>query len=86
MQTPLTLPDASELRVTMWRKTDDRRVWYEWIVDVFVSAPLTANNANSNSNSSKPKGKELKTVAVKAKKIRVGGSELHSSEKDACLM
>lgn len=78
-QVPLTVPDASELRVTMWRKTDDRRVWYEWIVDVFISAGPPPPGTSTTSASSKLKG-------TRSRKIRVGGSELHSSEKDACQM
>jgi protein arginine N-methyltransferase 5 len=64
----------------MWRKTDDRRVWYEWIVDVFISAgPPPA--PGTGTASSKAKG-----TTTRARKVRVGGSELHSSEKDACMM
>ncbi len=36
-QTPIYAPSASELVVNMWRQTDDRKVWYEWIVEVFAS-------------------------------------------------
>jgi len=49
--------------------TDDRRVWYEWVVDVF----------STEDGSVKGKGK-------RGKRVRVGGSELHSSIKEACLM
>ncbi|KIH89218.1 protein arginine N-methyltransferase 5 [Sporothrix brasiliensis 5110] len=28
----------SEIEVSMWRQTDDTRVWYEWLVEVFVWA------------------------------------------------
>lgn len=77
------MPDASELRVTMWRKTDDRKVWYEWIVDVFIStSPPTPTPTLAGPKS---KGNATATPS-RPKKIRVGGSELHSSEKDACLM
>lgn len=36
MQTPLFIPDEAEMDVSMWRQTDDRKVWYEWVVEVFV--------------------------------------------------
>lgn len=49
----------------MWRQSDDRKVWYEWVVDVYAGY--------------REKGKETRT-------FRVGGSELHSSVKEACLM
>ena len=55
------VPDQGEAVVDMWRRTDERKVWYEWRVDVFV---------------------ESRT----GRRIRVGGSEVHSSEKEACLM
>lgn len=34
-QTPLFIPDDAELEVSMWRQTDDRKVWYEWLVEVY---------------------------------------------------
>jgi type II protein arginine methyltransferase len=33
---PLYFPDDSELEVSIWRQTDDRKVWYEWMVEAFV--------------------------------------------------
>lgn len=68
LKTPLYVPDGGELGVSMWRKTDERKVWYEWKVEVYAFI--------------QPKGKGKE----RAKRVRVGGSELHSSEKDACLM
>lgn len=35
IQRPLHYPDDSELEVTMWRQTDDKSVWYEWIVEAY---------------------------------------------------
>jgi len=35
LKTPITIPDNAEMEVTMWRQTDDRKVWYEWVVEVF---------------------------------------------------
>jgi type II protein arginine methyltransferase len=35
LKTPVCLPDNAEMEVKMWRQTDDRKVWYEWIVEVF---------------------------------------------------
>lgn len=32
----LYLPDDSEVEISIWRQTDDRKVWYEWIVEAFV--------------------------------------------------
>lgn len=35
LKTPLCLPDGAEVEVSMWRQTDDRKVWYEWVVEVY---------------------------------------------------
>jgi len=37
LQTPLYVPDGSELEVSMWRQTDGRKVWYEWMVESFAT-------------------------------------------------
>ncbi|ETI21148.1 hypothetical protein G647_07492 [Cladophialophora carrionii CBS 160.54] len=110
LKSPLYLPDNSELELTMWRKTDDRKVWYEWLVDVYAYLPASLVPATSLSRAptqktgtddsgkgkeraappisvESPKAGQGSTAAVqKGKKIRIGGSELHSSEKEACLM
>ncbi|KAI9846553.1 MAG: methyltransferase protein [Thelocarpon superellum] len=36
LKTPLYFPDSSELDISIWRQTDDRKVWYEWMVEAFV--------------------------------------------------
>lgn len=36
IKVPVSFPDNSELQISMWRQTDDRKVWYEWIVESFV--------------------------------------------------
>jgi len=36
LKLPLYFPDDSELEVSIWRQTDDRKVWYEWLVEAFV--------------------------------------------------
>ncbi|KAI8949904.1 methyltransferase-like protein [Xylaria longipes] len=58
---PLYFPSDSELEVTMWRQTDDAKVWYEWMVEAFRWVSET-------------------------ERIKVGGSDLCSSRKVACLM
>ncbi|KAK5085172.1 hypothetical protein LTR05_004451 [Lithohypha guttulata] len=59
-KSPVFLAEGAVCEVSMWRMTDDRKVWYEWCMDVFM--------------------------AVADMKIKVGCTELHSSEKEACLM
>ncbi|KAL4987695.1 PRMT5 arginine-N-methyltransferase-domain-containing protein [Aspergillus falconensis] len=36
LKTPLNVPDKGEIVVTMYRQTDDRKVWYEWMVEIFA--------------------------------------------------
>ena len=36
LRTPLSFPDNTELCVSMWRFTDDRKVWYEWVVESYM--------------------------------------------------
>jgi protein arginine N-methyltransferase 5 len=39
----------------MWRQTDDRKVWYEWAVEVFVSSA----SPNGKKKRSKIVGSEI---------------------------
>ncbi|KAM0345440.1 hypothetical protein ACHAPU_006603 [Fusarium lateritium] len=42
LQKPLYFPADTELEVSMWRQTDDTRVWYEWLVEAFTwTGPLS---------------------------------------------
>lgn len=54
----------------MWRMTDERKVWYEWMCEVYA---IVGGEASGTANG-------------RVRKIKVGGTELHSSEKEACLM
>ncbi|KAI4200512.1 MAG: hypothetical protein LQ350_003882 [Teloschistes chrysophthalmus] len=38
LKTPLYTPDASSLAVTIRRVTDARKVWYEWVVESFLTS------------------------------------------------
>jgi len=40
-QDPLYLPSNSELQVSIWRLTTDRRVWYEWHAESFMNVPIS---------------------------------------------
>lgn len=33
----MQLPADSEVEVSFWRQTDDRKVWYEWLVESFMN-------------------------------------------------
>lgn len=85
----------------MYRKTDDRKVWYEWMVEVFAlertstSASRLSTPAMSGARSVSPNvmnkdnsKRQLSNAATRAgyRRVRVGLSEMHSSIKDGCLM
>lgn len=36
LKEPLYFPPDTELEVSMWRQTDDAKVWYEWIVEAYM--------------------------------------------------
>nr|RBQ89942.1 hypothetical protein FVER53263_11418 [Fusarium verticillioides] len=36
LKNPLYFPADTELEVSMWRQTDDTKVWYEWLVEAFT--------------------------------------------------
>lgn len=36
LQQPLYFPADTELEVSMWRQTDDTKVWYEWLVEAWT--------------------------------------------------
>jgi len=42
VQEPLYLPSNSELQVSIWRLTNERRVWYEWHAESFICIPSKA--------------------------------------------
>ncbi|OQO09711.1 hypothetical protein B0A48_05114 [Cryoendolithus antarcticus] len=36
LKTPMHVPDGAEMEISMWRQSDDRKVWYEWVVEVYI--------------------------------------------------
>jgi type II protein arginine methyltransferase len=80
----------------MYRQTDNRKVWYEWMVEVFrlertSPTPAAASPQRSTTPIMMSGGiKAVPTTTNKTqsgyKRIRVGMSEMHSSIKDGCLM
>ncbi|OLL25799.1 Protein arginine N-methyltransferase skb1 [Neolecta irregularis DAH-3] len=37
LKTPIYVPQNCDIQVMFWRETDGRKVWYEWIVEVFMN-------------------------------------------------
>lgn len=79
----------------MWRQTDDRKVWYEWVVEVFkveeVCDLCDREGCRGYANMLQPDypigkdGEQIRT-AMRERKVKVGMSELHSSRANGCLM
>ncbi|RYP44092.1 hypothetical protein DL768_009416 [Monosporascus sp. mg162] len=36
LKQPLYVPPDTELEISMWRQTDDTKVWYEWMVEAYM--------------------------------------------------
>ena len=83
----------------MYRQTDDRKVWYEWMVEVFalertLLAPSLTAPAMSGARSVSPSAASLtgKNNSQRGsprpdyRRVRVGLSDMHSSIKEGCLM
>lgn len=81
----------------MYRQTDNRKVWYEWMVEVFK-----LERTHSTSGASPQRSRDTTPVMMSGgrvtspdpgksqrkdyRRLRVGMSEMHSSIKDGCLM
>lgn len=39
LKTPMFIPDNASLTCSIWRQTDGRKVWYEWMVESWMLAP-----------------------------------------------
>lgn len=73
LQHPLYIPDSSTLELQMWRRTDDRKVWYEWLVEVYQNSTEAYVDRDG-------------ARRERTRRFKAGRSELHSSVKEACLM
>lgn len=82
----------------MYRQTDDRKVWYEWMVEVFaleghmeppapefIAPVMSGARGGSPSADSKPQQRKSSGRSG-LRRVKVGMSELHSSIKEGCLM
>lgn len=80
----------------MYRQTDDRKVWYEWMVEVYTLEPTSTTKlvapATSGARSVSPGTDRRHHLQANGngrigyRRVRVGMSDLHSSIKDGCLM
>ena len=74
LKTPIYVPDGGELEVSMWRQTDDRKVWYEWVVELFEAEAIKVGDGDDGE------------FEIRTRRKKLGSSELHSSRKNGCLM
>ncbi|ODQ65175.1 PRMT5-domain-containing protein, partial [Nadsonia fulvescens var. elongata DSM 6958] len=51
IERPLYLPEQSEIDISLWRKTDDKNVWYEWALESFLRVPQLNKVSSSGSES-----------------------------------
>lgn len=58
----------------MFRKTDERKVWYEWIVESYMEIASPTDRAGSSRDEND------------RKRIRLAVSDLHSSKERGCMM
>ncbi|KAL8714352.1 MAG: hypothetical protein Q9220_001685 [cf. Caloplaca sp. 1 TL-2023] len=96
LKIPLSLPTASELVVSMRRVTDNRKVWYEWLVESFLlptsnDTDIGAGGGTAfNRDSAGTQGTMVSDKQGKGKgregKIRLGVSEVGSSREGGCVM
>ena len=74
----------------MWRQTDGRKVWYEWMVESWGWNLLRVGGMGKGKDGEregKGKGKEGDGTGERNwNMIRLGMTELHSSVKNGCLM
>ncbi|KAK9480904.1 PRMT5 arginine-N-methyltransferase-domain-containing protein [Lipomyces japonicus] len=69
IRTPLYVPDDSEIEISIWRRTDNRKLWYEWVIETFAAVPdLSGRNSLASTDS-----------GLSSRRIRLGSSGLHNS-------
>ncbi|CDO56203.1 similar to Saccharomyces cerevisiae YBR133C HSL7 Protein arginine N-methyltransferase that exhibits septin and Hsl1p-dependent bud neck localization and periodic Hsl1p-dependent phosphorylation [Geotrichum candidum] len=49
LSTPLHVTEGSEIDISMWRLTDNKRMWYEWTVETFVKVSTALQSSSSAS-------------------------------------
>ncbi|KAI9376367.1 PRMT5 arginine-N-methyltransferase-domain-containing protein [Aspergillus egyptiacus] len=74
LKNPLNVPDNGEIVVTMYRQTDDRKVWYEWMVEVF---------ALEDTSEPPPEPERLTPVMTGARAISPGANSARDRDSSA---
>ncbi|KAL4821334.1 PRMT5 arginine-N-methyltransferase-domain-containing protein [Aspergillus spinulosporus] len=73
LKTPLNVPDNGEIVVTMYRQTDDRKVWYEWMVEVFALE-------GASESASAPASERIAPVMSGARTISPSADSAHNKD------
>ncbi|KAL9092668.1 MAG: hypothetical protein Q9159_000739 [Coniocarpon cinnabarinum] len=53
-KTPVYVPNDAEMELSIWRKTDDRGVWYEWCAEVFGKDGVKTGESGWHSSEGAP--------------------------------
>ncbi|KAK9322879.1 PRMT5 arginine-N-methyltransferase-domain-containing protein [Lipomyces orientalis] len=74
ISTPLYVPDSAEIEIAIWRKTDNRKVWYEWSVETFMLVPGSGLDGSDSMAT-------MTTLPARAagSRVRLGCSRLHNA-------
>ncbi|KAL3439227.1 PRMT5 arginine-N-methyltransferase-domain-containing protein [Aspergillus tetrazonus] len=75
LKTPLNVPDNGEIVVTMYRQTDDRKVWYEWMVEVFA-----LEGGSEPASASAPASERIAPVMSGARSISASADSAHNKD------
>jgi protein arginine N-methyltransferase 5 len=86
-QDPLYLPSNAELHVSIWRLTDQRRVWYEWYAESFLRMPSLSlgggegvDAATVFASASAPAISEIGKRTGGIEMVKIGQTSLHNPD------
>ncbi|KAK9455537.1 PRMT5 arginine-N-methyltransferase-domain-containing protein [Dipodascopsis uninucleata] len=74
LQSPIFVPDSSEIEISIWRKTDDSKVWYEWSVETFLVVPLLNELVSTRTSESS----SVSNPSIARRRIRLETTVLHN--------
>jgi len=84
---PLYLPSNAELHVSIWRLTDQRRVWYEWYAESFLRIPSQSLGSGESvdaatvlASHSAPAISEMGKKTGGFEMVKIGHTSLHNPD------
>ena len=82
LQNPIYTPDGANLTVSIYRNTNARKVWYEWMLEAWMELPATVSNHDPRASWEYQRG----VASGEGKRVRLGVSEVGSSKERGCMM